>query len=72
MLRKNGKLEALRRRVVVASVGPVMSAALEAHGIRPGIVPIQPKMGALVKAAADGAQQLVAVRSQAGRRQSDV
>jgi uroporphyrinogen-III synthase len=46
-------LEALRREVAVASVGPVMTAALEANGIAVDIVPNHPKMGALVKAAAE-------------------
>jgi uroporphyrinogen-III synthase len=42
-------LEALRREVVIASVGPVMTAALEAKGSPPDIVPQHPKMGALIK-----------------------
>jgi uroporphyrinogen-III synthase len=43
---------ALTRRLLVASIGPVMSEALEAEGIAPDIVPRSPKMWALVKAAA--------------------
>lgn len=38
---------------VVASVGPIMSTTLAEYGIRPDVVPASPKMGALVKAAAD-------------------
>jgi len=48
-------MDALRRRVAIASVGPVMTDALTAAGIPPDIVPVHPKMGALVKAAAEGA-----------------
>ena len=45
----------LRRRVVVASIGPVMTAALEAQGVPVDIIPKHPKMWALVKAAAEQA-----------------
>jgi uroporphyrinogen-III synthase len=55
---------ALVREVVVASVGPVMTASLEAQGIVPAIVPLHPKMPALVKAAAEqGAAVLSALRA---------
>jgi len=37
----------------IASVGPVMTAALEAVGIPVEIVPAHPKMGALIKAASE-------------------
>jgi uroporphyrinogen-III synthase len=37
----------------IASVGPVITAALEAAGIPVEIVPAHPKMGALVKAASE-------------------
>jgi uroporphyrinogen-III synthase len=45
--------ETLRSKVAVASVGPVMTEALEAQGIPVDIVPKHPKMASLVKAAAD-------------------
>ena len=44
---------ALRHDVVVASVGPVMTEWLEAHGIPVDIIPKHPKMASLVKTAAD-------------------
>jgi uroporphyrinogen-III synthase len=44
---------ALANEVVIASVGPVMTTTLEAYGFPPHIVPIHPKMGSLVKAAAE-------------------
>jgi uroporphyrinogen-III synthase len=44
---------ALRDHAVVASVGPVMTATLEGHGISPQIVPKHPKMASLVKAASE-------------------
>lgn len=45
--------EALLREVVIASVGPVMTATLESQGFPVDITPTHPKMGALVKAVAD-------------------
>jgi uroporphyrinogen-III synthase len=39
---------ALRRRTVVASIGPVTTAALRAHGIEPDLHPERAKMGHLV------------------------
>jgi len=44
---------ALCEYTAIASVGPVMTAALEASGIPVEIVPAHPKMGALVKAASE-------------------
>jgi len=46
-------LSAMRDYTAVASVGPVMTAALEAAGIPVEIVPVHPKMGALVKASSE-------------------
>jgi len=51
---------ALREEVVVASVGPVMTAAIESHGLTADIVPVHPKMSALVRAASDGAAEALA------------
>lgn len=47
--------EALRGQIAIASVGPVMTATLESYGLPVDIVPHHPKMGALVKAAAESA-----------------
>ncbi len=44
---------ALREHAIVASVGPIMTEALLAHDIKPHVAPEHPKMGALVKAAAE-------------------
>jgi uroporphyrinogen-III synthase len=44
---------ALREYTAIASVGPVMTASLEAAGLPADIVPVHPKMAALVKAASD-------------------
>jgi uroporphyrinogen-III synthase len=43
----------LCKYTAIASVGPVMTAALEAAGIPVEIVPAHPKMRALVKAASE-------------------
>ncbi len=40
--------EALRANVVVASIGPITSAALQERGIEPDVHPARPKMGHLV------------------------
>ena len=44
---------ALREFTAIASVGPVMTATLAAAGLPVDIVPLHPKMAALVKAASD-------------------
>lgn len=49
---RNAVLDAVRG-VVVASVGPVCSAALRRHGLPPDLEPEHPKMGHLVVALAD-------------------
>src|SRR3989454_6431115 len=57
--------EALRRgaaRAVVASVGPVCSEALEAHGIAPDLEASPPKMGPLVALVAARARDLLAAK----------
>ncbi len=58
-------LNALRSKTVIASVGPVMNATLEEHGIKPDIVPASPKMGALVKMAGDEAAAALAAKKNA-------
>ncbi len=54
--------EVLQRDVAIASVGPVMTAALETQGIPADIIPNHPKMGALVKAAAESAGALLSAK----------
>ena len=55
-------LEALRDDVAIASVGPVMTATLEAYGIPADIIPNHPKMGPLVKAASESAAAVLCSR----------
>ena len=43
-------VEALRKDVVVAAVGPTCRAIIEVHGVRPHVMPEHPKMGPLVMA----------------------
>jgi len=50
---------ALSRDIVVASVGPITSEALERHGISTDIAPGHPKLGHLILAVARHARQLV-------------
>ena len=45
-------VQALNTDVVVAAVGPICSAALADAGVRPQVVPDNPKMGPLVAALA--------------------
>jgi uroporphyrinogen-III synthase len=47
------------RRMVIASIGPTTSEALEEYGLQPDIVPSHPKMGFLVKETADQALALL-------------
>lgn len=49
-------MDALARRVVIASVGPVMTAALIAQGLPPDVIPNSPKMGALIVATSEQAE----------------
>lgn len=49
----------LRRRVVVASIGPACSDVLDECGIAPGFVPTRPRMGILVGETAARARALV-------------
>lgn len=56
----SGKVyQAMQSHTVVASVGPIMTAALREHGIEPDIEPDYPKMAALVRAAAEQAQAVL-------------
>ena len=55
--------QALRERLVIGSIGPVMNDALIAEGIQPDIVPRHPKMWALVKAAAEQAASALASKA---------
>jgi uroporphyrinogen-III synthase len=61
---ENSREEVLQslHEAVVASVGPIMSATLAEYGIHPDIVPISPKMGALVKAAADESAAILSAK----------
>jgi uroporphyrinogen-III synthase len=47
------------RRMVIASIGPTTTEALEEFGIQPDIVPSHPKMGFLVKETAEQAGALL-------------
>jgi uroporphyrinogen-III synthase len=50
----------LTENVAIASIGPIMNASLEEQGIKADIVPSSPKMGLLVKAAAEKAAGVLA------------
>lgn len=52
------------RRAIVASIGPTTSEELQRHGIRPDFEPSHPKMGFLVKEAAEQASALLAKKRQ--------
>lgn len=51
---------ALKERVVVASIGPIMTEALAARGLPADLEPEHPKMGHLVQAVARSASSIVA------------
>ena len=50
---------AFRGRMVVASIGPITTAALQEHGVEPDLHPEHPKMGHLVAAVARQAVDLL-------------
>jgi uroporphyrinogen-III synthase len=50
-------------RIVIASIGPVASAALRKHGVEVDIEPSHPKMGFLVKEAAERSGELRRAKS---------
>jgi uroporphyrinogen-III synthase len=52
-------LRAALARIVVASIGPVCSEAIEAHGVHPQLEATPPKMGPLVALVAERAPALV-------------
>jgi len=65
LFRLGGDAAALRAgllRIVVASVGPVCSEVLEAHGVAPDLEASPPKMGPLVALVADRAPALRAAK----------
>jgi len=51
--------ETLRSHVAIASIGPVMTAALEAQSLPPDIIPRHPKMWAIVAAAAEQSAEIL-------------
>ncbi len=57
-------IQALNTQTIVASVGPVCSAALEDAGITPHVVPVNPKMGPLIASLAE----CVSARPRVARR----
>jgi uroporphyrinogen-III synthase len=66
VLEQEGKVEPFRdalKKTVVASIGPTASERLRQHGWPIDLEPSHPKMGILVKEAADRAAALLAVKS---------
>lgn len=59
--------ETLRHYTVIGSVGPVMTASLEAAGFAPDFIPVHPKMAALVKAASENAESTLHRKRSHGR-----
>ncbi len=57
------KLRHALANVVIASVGPVCTQALEQYGVKPDIEPPHPKMGSLISAVAASAQQVLTAKS---------
>lgn len=63
--------DVLKTYVAIASVGPVMTSALIAKGFQPRLIPEHPKMGALVKAAADRSLSVLQKLRQVNQQQSN-
>ncbi len=66
-LGKQAALLEAARRVVIASIGPVCSEALHAHGLPVDVEPEHPKMGQLVAAIAQRGPALVAAKRRVDR-----
>ena len=49
-------------RMVIASIGPTTSEALEEFGLKPDLEPSHPKMGFLVKETAEQAADILAAK----------
>ncbi len=60
MGRQESLLEALRTWTLVASIGPITTAALQEHGVEPDLHPERPKMGYLVVEVARRAADVLA------------
>jgi uroporphyrinogen-III synthase len=60
--RRDALLDTLRRKLVVASIGPVTSEALRDHDLTPDLSPQHPKMGHLVQTLAREAQTVLAAK----------
>src|SRR5262249_52421031 len=56
------RLRAALARMAVASVGPICSEALVAHGVNPDLEASPPKMGPLVALVADRAPNVIALK----------
>lgn len=65
---RDALLERLRRDVVVASIGPVMTEALARFGLTPDFEPKHPKLGICIRQLADEAQGLVAAKRGRSKR----
>jgi uroporphyrinogen-III synthase len=59
----DGKFQAALNRAVVASIGPTTSHALRENGIQVDLEPSHPKMGFLVKEAAERSEELLRGKS---------
>jgi len=57
--RADALCEALQRKTVVASIGPITTETLQGHGIEPDLHPQHPKMGHLLAAVAERARDLL-------------
>jgi uroporphyrinogen-III synthase len=55
------------RAAVVASIGPICNEALLRHGIAADVIPAHPKMGHLVRAAAEAAASILARKREISR-----
>jgi len=62
-MNRENELRRALAKIVVASIGPSTSAALEAAGVRVDLVPAHAKLGVLVKEAAERSNQLISSRT---------
>ena len=57
------KLRLACKNIVIASVGPICTKAIQQFGLKPDIEPAHPKMGALIAAVAASAQSILSTKN---------
>lgn len=65
-MQREDDLRRALRRAVIASIGPTISEELQRHGLTPDFEPSHPKIGVLVREAAERSGDLLSAKRSAG------